>query len=880
MSTTVNKGSQTINVDFKQQLKGSYFSQQLYTLIKPGVYSGLDVTRTVPNDNKINISPGQVFLHCLFQGETKRAIKAQFASQVIAEPIPQSATGVDELVYLIYEYKEIQENWVKIAHCSANDSVPTNGIIIARCIYDSNGFIDSISYEDRQFGFFNDDFTISDSNEFSNSLDSSKRFKLSASNLSSGTNEVKVIDIPNHNYSLNTLQNWSSGVNYIEQEIIVFNNTLFRNNTNHTSSISFYDDISYWDNITATIEEEIVRGYNNTGSILQKGKVVKVSGDNSSELIPEIDLINDYLNEPFGILINDINDSNSGELIQRGRIDLSSSYNFSSGSIGQKIYSDNTGSLTLTVTPLIVGQLLDPINSIIYVSILPAEEGLNTVNFNGQLSVNENSIQKAFDRLDDYGYIPIWETGKSYRVGNPIRRVDDSSNSIWVCITNHTSTSFTSNISNWVALTDSTALKIANVKNLTSANSNLSVSGGTGSTIENVVLTITDSPSFISVSGQNLKTSEINIANSTLITTAGTINNVNVSNYSFIRVSGTSQITGIQAPTSNKLITISNISGSTLTIANNSGSSSSGNRIYTGLGSNLVLESNSSMSLIYDFTSSFWRVIGVTKITEAMQNLTDNTTNDVSTSRHGYVPKAPNDTSKFLNGAGAWSTPASSTPVGAEIFFDNSNPNTPALSSEYVQCNGQLISDASSPYKGKRIRNLNGATITGIKVTAIDDTAKTVTISTNDVYAILPGDSLSFDIAVPYAVVKSVNYSTGVIEVGDITLWSAGDFLLTTSSLVGITTLNTVGLKRFARGNSANTGGGGINTFQSFGMNQGASAYYVLGVGSGIAGGVGSYNVITTLYVDYFFANGYGTPRPAQDTQPNYFDGVWVKKIK
>lgn len=35
----------------------------------------------------------------------------------------------------------------------------------------------------------------------------------------------------------------------------------------------------------------------------------------------------------------------------------------------------------------------------------------------------------------------------------------------------------------------------------------------------------------------------------------------------------------------------------------------------------------------------------------------DITTNDVSTSKHGFAPKAPNDATKFLNGTGAYSVP-------------------------------------------------------------------------------------------------------------------------------------------------------------------------------------------------------------------------------
>lgn len=41
---------------------------------------------------------------------------------------------------------------------------------------------------------------------------------------------------------------------------------------------------------------------------------------------------------------------------------------------------------------------------------------------------------------------------------------------------------------------------------------------------------------------------------------------------------------------------------------------------------------------------------------ESTLTFTDITTNDVSTTLHGFVPKAPNDLSKFLRGDGTWAT--------------------------------------------------------------------------------------------------------------------------------------------------------------------------------------------------------------------------------
>lgn len=45
-------------------------------------------------------------------------------------------------------------------------------------------------------------------------------------------------------------------------------------------------------------------------------------------------------------------------------------------------------------------------------------------------------------------------------------------------------------------------------------------------------------------------------------------------------------------------------------------------------------------------------------VTDALLSTSDVTTNNVSTSKHGFAPKAPNDATKYLDGTGAWSVPA------------------------------------------------------------------------------------------------------------------------------------------------------------------------------------------------------------------------------
>ena len=52
-------------------------------------------------------------------------------------------------------------------------------------------------------------------------------------------------------------------------------------------------------------------------------------------------------------------------------------------------------------------------------------------------------------------------------------------------------------------------------------------------------------------------------------------------------------------------------------------------------------------------------------VTEAKMTLADNTTGNVSTSAHGFAPKAPNDATKFLDGTGAYSKPSASAAPAA-----------------------------------------------------------------------------------------------------------------------------------------------------------------------------------------------------------------------
>ena len=85
---------------------------------------------------------------------------------------------------------------------------------------------------------------------------------------------------------------------------------------------------------------------------------------------------------------------------------------------------------------------------------------------------------------------------------------------------------------------------------------------------------------------------------------------------SIVRVTnaGLSSINMIEAPSfasTGYFLILSNVTGNIITIKNEAGATTS-KRILTGTGSDLSVSANASLFLVYDYTSTRWRVIGGT----------------------------------------------------------------------------------------------------------------------------------------------------------------------------------------------------------------------------------------------------------------------------
>jgi hypothetical protein len=132
-------------------------------------------------------------------------------------------------------------------------------------------------------------------------------------------------------------------------------------------------------------------------------------------------------------------------------------------------------------------------------------------------------------------------------------------------------------------------------------------------------------------------------------------------------------------------------------------------------------------------------------ITEAKQLLADNTTNDVSTSKHGYAPKLPNNTTQFLRGDGTYASPSVSLSVQT---VTSSASVTPTSNNDLVVITAQAVAltmeiPTGTPVEGQAlmVRVKDNGTARGITWTsgsggyrAIGITLPTTTVLSKTTY--------------------------------------------------------------------------------------------------------------------------------------------------
>jgi hypothetical protein len=128
-------------------------------------------------------------------------------------------------------------------------------------------------------------------------------------------------------------------------------------------------------------------------------------------------------------------------------------------------------------------------------------------------------------------------------------------------------------------------------------------------------------------------------------------------------------------------------------------------------------------------------------IDDATLPMSDITTNDVSISQHGFVPKLPNDATKFLNGVGAFSVPSGGGGVGSSLILIGSGTGTSyqtSGTSSFVDVDSTNLKGTISGLTAGAIllirvifnyRNLDGS---GNERVVLNDLTNAVTIITFD----------------------------------------------------------------------------------------------------------------------------------------------------
>lgn len=95
-----------------------------------------------------------------------------------------------------------------------------------------------------------------------------------------------------------------------------------------------------------------------------------------------------------------------------------------------------------------------------------------------------------------------------------------------------------------------------------------------------------------------------------------------------------------------------------------------------------------TMTLRYEATGTYWELQNPAKVIEADIVLADNTTNNASTSAHGFLKKLSNVATEFMNGAGDWAVPAGGGAVNRQTFATVgadtwTKPTLPGSASDY-----------------------------------------------------------------------------------------------------------------------------------------------------------------------------------------------------
>jgi hypothetical protein len=148
-------------------------------------------------------------------------------------------------------------------------------------------------------------------------------------------------------------------------------------------------------------------------------------------------------------------------------------------------------------------------------------------------------------------------------------------------------------------------------------------------------------------------------------------------------------------------------------------------------------------------------------VTNGVYTSGDQTINGIKT--FGSIPLGPASDPTTANQLTRKTYVDSLEPIGTVKDFDKDFGGTPALTAYWKECDGSVISDAGSPYNGKRIRNLNGANVILTLTWTANAGGSFATVNANDITALNVGDWVTGTGIAANSLIKSIVGTTVTI---------------------------------------------------------------------------------------------------------------------
>lgn len=280
------------------------------------------------------------------------------------------------------------------------------------------------------------------------------------------------------------------------------------------------------------------------------------------------------------------------------------------------------------------------------------------------------------------------------------------------------------------------------------------------STLNNHNIQLSPNGSGLIISNSPLQiSSNLRLVRSDDSTTTGSATTLSAFTTSYVKVTNSSlvSISGIPAGANGEVLTLTNGTGVNITINNNDGSITASNRILTGTGNTVPLNSNASVQLIYDTGSSIWRIsdlpftLGTNVVTNSnlaqipahtfLGNNTGSTANVIdltatqltaelnvfTPSLNGLVPASSGGTTTFLRADGTFTAPtivATTTGAAVSGSFASVPPNNAIIyptviydtASAYSSSTGQYTAPSTGLYLVTAFFDCTGNTIFAVNV--------------------------------------------------------------------------------------------------------------------------------------------------------------------